>query len=64
MSLRAVQFYEVKGRTVIDLRPLAISRWENEGGAVPQTAAPGCHRTLTPLRRRVLLTPAQIADAV
>jgi hypothetical protein len=51
-------------RKTLDLRPLAISRWENEGGAVPDGAWPVHGRILVPLRRGVLLTSAQTPDVL
>jgi hypothetical protein len=45
-------------RTLLDLRPVALSRWENEGGAVPDRAQPLRDPSPTPLHRGVLLTSA------
>jgi hypothetical protein len=54
---------DLRSRNIIDLRPLALSRWENEGGAVPDRA-PDLHQsTHTPPRRRVLPASAQITGA-
>jgi hypothetical protein len=51
-------------RKILDLRPLAISRWENEGGAVPDGARPVHGRIPVPLRHGVLLTSAQTPGVV
>jgi hypothetical protein len=38
-------------RNTLDLWPLAISRWEEDGGAVADRGRPERDRTLAPLRR-------------
>jgi hypothetical protein len=51
-------------RKILDLRPLSIGRWENEGGAVADCSEPVCERIPAPPRHRGLLTSGQTQGVV
>jgi hypothetical protein len=53
MTRLPVEGHALRPRNIIDLRPLALSTWENEGGAVPEIVPPA---------RQVILPPHAIYE--